>query len=102
MIEVTNNNGRVRPALVAPSTQQSIDVVSEKIALLDKQRVKLTNNQVKEAVIAAVASLEDKAIEWSEILDVMSTVAFHRGKHQLGDLMVALSQQVWEAERHHD
>lgn len=92
------NNGRAVTAVIPPSAYQGIDAVSEDIASLDEEAVTLTSNQVKHAVIEALTSLESKAITWSEILDVMSKIAFQRGKYQLGDFMAMSSDQIWEVE----
>lgn len=98
MTKKTNNNDQPEKARVPPSAQQDIDVVSEDLASLDEQAFTLTNNQVKEAVIEALTSLESKAIKWSEIINVMSTLAFQRGDRQLADLMEEISQEIWEVE----
>ncbi len=56
------------------------------------------NNQVSEAVTEAIASLEARAIKWSDILDVMSNLAFQREQYHLWDVMATSSHQVWETE----
>lgn len=56
------------------------------------------NSQVNEAVTEAIASLEAKAIKWSDILDVMSNLAFQREQYNLWDVMATSSHQVWETE----
>lgn len=98
MIKFTQNNSKVGTSATLASTSQGIEAVSEDIASLDAQTIQLTRNQVKEAVIEALTSLESKAIQWSEILDVMSNLAIQRGKYQLGDFIAMSSEQIWEVE----
>lgn len=98
MTKRTNNNHKLEKAILPPSTQQGIAVVSEEIASLDKQAFKLTNNQVRKAVIEALTLLESKAITCSEIFNVMSILAFQRGDGQLSDLMQTISHKIWEVE----
>ena len=95
-----SDNSRLRGTLVPLSVNQVREAVAEAMISLEGKAIKASNEQAREAVVEVIASLESKAIKWSEILDVMSNLAFQRGQYQLWDVMATSSHQVWETENY--
>jgi hypothetical protein len=85
-------------ALVPLSVNQVGEAIAEAMTLSEGKPIQTSSERARETVVEAIASLEGKSIKWSEILDVMSNLAFQRGQYQLWDVMATSSHRVWETE----